>query len=99
MENMESLKYNDVLNKAKAIGKQLNIDRFINDGGARIIEMQHVDGTYCKFVSACFEEIIEEWIAIYSEHHETVIYHIEDLKWVRESTMSKYNYYNRTLND
>ena len=95
--NMAAIGYKDAKIKAEEIRKVLSSKDFVVRKRARVIEMQHCDGTYCKFVSACFRKIAEDWMAIYTEHHGMFVYHTEDLKWVRESRRSKGLYYNGDL--
>ena len=83
---------------ADKVGKTLSFPKdFVIRKRAKIIEMQHMDGTYCKFTSACFREIAKDWIAIYTEHHGTRLYHKDDLEWVRESKRPTYHYYNEVV--
>jgi len=90
-----SLNYKEVLKKAEEINKTLTCNDFIVGKIAKVIEFLHGDGTYCKFVSACSERIDIDWIAIYTEHHGVLVYHVEDLKWVREAIRSQSIYYNK----
>ena len=87
--------YKDAKKLADGVGKALSYPKdFVVRKRARVIEMQHCDGTYCKFISACFRKVADDWISIYTEHHGTFVYHTEDLKCVRESRRSKSLYCN-----
>ena len=85
-----SIGYKDAKSLAEVVGKSLSCpEDFVVRKRARIIEFLHMDGTYCKFASACFKKIADDWMAIYTEHHGTFVYHTDDLEWVRESRRPK----------
>ena len=90
-----SLSYKEAVKKANEIDGTLTCQDFVVRKRSRVIEFLHSDGTYCKFVSACFKRITDDWVAIYTEHHGIFVYHTEDIKWVCESIRSKYIYYNK----
>jgi hypothetical protein len=51
---------------------------------ARIIAVQHADGSYLEFHSAAYEKLDDDWLAVFTEHHGYFVYHCEDVKWIRE---------------
>ena len=94
---MNNIGYNDAKKIAEEIGKDLVFpENFVIDKKCKVIEFLHGDGTYCKINSACFVNIEDDWIAIYTEHHGNFIYHKDDLKWVRESKNPNILYYNKS---
>ena len=50
----------------------------------RIIAVNHFDGSYLEFHSACFRKIDDEWMAVFTEHHGMFVYHFEDVKTITE---------------
>jgi hypothetical protein len=51
---------------------------------ARIIAVQHADGSYLEFHGAAYEKLDCDWLAVFTEHHGYFVYHWGDVKWVRE---------------
>ena len=95
---MNEIGYKDALKLAADVGKTLVFpDDFVIKQQCKVIEFLHVDGSYCKFVSACFKKIADDWIAIYTEHHGKFVYHTDDVKWVRVSSRPENLYYNDTV--
>jgi hypothetical protein len=79
-----------VANREKAhdlaieIDKKLSLYDFIVKKQCRIISIKHGDGSYLEFHSACFRKLNKEWMAVFTEHHGTHIYHYEDVKDIEE---------------
>ena len=74
---------------AEKLDKELDLHAFIVDKKAevkraRIIVVQHHDGSYLELHSACFQKLDEEWMVVFTEHHGVFVYHFEDVRWIKE---------------
>lgn len=87
---MESIGLKEARKKAEEMDKSLRAYDF----GKYIIEFQHGDGTCCRYDSAIYKEVDKDWIVIFTEHHGTLVYHKEDLKWVKQWERPKVLYWN-----
>lgn len=84
--------YKDALKKAEEIGKTLECPAFSVRKRARIIAVQHMDGSYLEFHSACCKKLDKEWYAVFTEHHGYHVYHYEDIQWIKEWFKLEYSY-------
>jgi len=82
---------------AKEINEKLDPKDFIVKKRARVIAVYHGDRSYLEFHSACFREISEDFMAVFTEHHGYHVYHVDDVDWIREWLSPKCLYYNTNL--
>ena len=68
---------------ARKIADEIDKTLFITDF-RNMVEIMHEDGTHLKINHACYNDLDDEWLAIFSEHHGVFVYHKEDLIWVKE---------------
>ena len=93
---MKSVSYNEAKKLADEMVSALECPMdFVVRKRARIILVQHGDGSRLEFHSACFRRIYDDWIVIFTEHHGTFVYHVEDVDYVREYLDFKSLYYNK----
>ena len=82
---------------AAHINESLDIFAFNIKEETRVIAVQHDDGSYLEFHSACFRKIDDDFFAVFTEHHDFHVYHKEDVKWIKEYASPKYLYYNDSM--
>ena len=93
-----------VMNREEARKLALETDKktifsdFIIDKKSRIIAISHGDGSYLEFHSACFKKLNKEWLAVFTEHHGIYLYHIDDIKNIKELSSSILLYSNKDFN-
>lgn len=75
--------------------KKIDLYDFIVRKRERIIAVQHGDGSYLEFHSACCRKISKHFFAVFTEHQGTHLYHTDDIDWIKEWKRPKYLYYNR----
>ena len=92
-----SIDYKDAKNIAKEINESLDIYAFVVRKRARIIAIQHGDGSYLEFHSSCFRKIGKEFLAVFTEHHGFYVYHMDDIDSVKEWLSPKSLFYNKNL--
>jgi hypothetical protein len=69
--------------------KTLDLNAFYIKKRQRIIAVYHFDGSYLEFHSASFKKLDDEWMAVFTEHHGSFLYHFEDVKWIKEMESNK----------
>ena len=79
---MESVPLRKIREKAEEYDKKLLATdlRF-----RRSVTLKHEDGSYLHFDSAFLMRVENEWIACFTEHHGTFVYHITDLTSYEEA--------------
>lgn len=86
-------------NDAKEIAEKLfeSIDSsidFMENGKSKVILVQHSDRSRFEFHSACFRRIHDNWMAIFTEHHGVLVYHEDDVDYIKEYLEPETHYYN-----
>ena len=94
---MGNLGYKDAKILAEEWSKALDVKDFIVRKRAKIVSFLHGDGTYCEFAYACVKRIDEDYWAICTEHHGTLVYHKDDLDWIKEYKRPKTVYFNKDV--
>lgn len=89
--------YKEALALAEKMDKKIDIYDFIVRRNARVVAVQHMDGSYLEFHSACFRKLSKDFFAVFTEHHGTKVYHREDVEFVREWLKPKSLYYNEDI--
>lgn len=77
------MNYKEAKALAENIDKNITLYDLQEDECDRIIAIQHGDGSYLEFHSACFRELDSEWFAVFTEHHGFNVYSKDDTQWVK----------------
>ena len=92
---MDEIKnYKDALKVAKDMYDDLGFEDMIVRKRARVIAIQHMDGSYFEFHTACYKKLSEDFMAVFTEHHGFRVYHSEDVKYIKEWLRPQHLYYN-----
>ncbi len=78
------MNYKEAKEKAQKMHDKLTGYEFTKNKKARIISVKHCDGSYLEFHSATFEKLDKEWTAVFTEHHGMIVYHFEDVEYIKE---------------
>lgn len=62
----------------KKFGRKLELDDFNN-----IVEIQHMDGTYCEMHNAFYKEFSKNWFCVYTEHNGQYVNNRLDMKYIK----------------
>jgi len=91
------MNYKEAKSLAELMDKSITCYDLIEDKHERIIAIQHFDGSYLEFHSACYRELEgDEWFVVFTEHHGFHVYPKGDVQWVKKWVANKENlYYNK----
>lgn len=81
--------------KAAQIGKTVNLKDFYVRRRYRIISLTHGDGSFFEFHRSAFVKLDDEFVAIFTEHHGTFVYGVEDIVRIKEWNSGKVLYNNK----
>ena len=81
---------NEALEKAKEKGSNLTAYDFLS----KYIEILHQDGSKFIYNYACYEEIDDQWCAIFSEHNGFNVFCKSDIEWIKEWNEPNVLYWN-----
>ena len=90
----KKISYRDVCSKADKLKKKIDRFCFISENkpnSPRVISWKHMDDSFFEIKSACYS-YIGNFIIVFTEHHNHFVYHLEDIKWVKEDNRLIYNY-------
>ena len=90
----KKISYKDVCEKANEIKNKLDRFCFVSEdkpGFPRVISWKHFDDSFFEIKSACYS-YIGDFIIIFTEHHNNFVYHLEDIRWVKEGNHLIYSY-------
>lgn len=79
---------------AGKLEKVKNLHDFYVRRRYRIIALVHKDGSFFEFHRSAFQKLDDEWFAIFTEHHGTFVYSIEDIERIKEWNSGKILYNN-----
>lgn len=89
------MNYKEAKAIARALDKKITLyDLMDENNNIRIVAIQHMDRSYLEFWSACYKELNNDWIAIFTEHHGFHVYPKDEVEWVKEWYSPKIVYLN-----
>lgn len=92
--NLFTIAYKAVLIEVEEMSKKLDIYSFIVRRKSRVVAVEHCDGSYLEFHSACYRKLNKEWHVVFTEHHGSHVYHKDDVLKIKEWVEPKSLYFN-----